>query len=116
MAFNTTNAYGRISITEEAVAQVAGYSALECYGIVDLVAKSFSDNMAELFKKHKNSRGVKVMTNGDKIVIDLWVDMKYSVSLQAVAEALKKSVRYGVERFTGMIVGEVNVNVVGVKL
>ena len=116
MAFNTTNAYGRISITEEAVAQVAGYGALECYGIVDLVAKSFSDNMAELFKKHKNSRGVKVMTNGDRIFIDLSVYMKYSVSLDAVAEALKKSVRYDVEKFTGMMVGEIKVNVVGVKL
>ncbi|MDR1093585.1 MAG: Asp23/Gls24 family envelope stress response protein [Clostridiales bacterium] len=116
MAFNTTNAYGRISITEIAVAQVAGHSALECYGIVDLVAKSFSDNMAEVFKKHKNSRGVKVMTDGDKIFIDLSVYMKYSVSLQAVADALKKSVRYSVEKFTGMIVGDLKVNVVGVKL
>jgi len=116
MAFNTTNAYGRISITEEAVAQVAGYGALECYGIVDLVAKSFSDNMAELFRKHKFSRGVKVMTNGDKIFIELFVYMKYSVSLHAVAEALKKSVKYCVEKFTGMIVGEINVNVIGVKL
>jgi uncharacterized alkaline shock family protein YloU len=42
--------------------------------------------------------------------------MKYSVSLQAVSEAMKKSVRYGVEKFTGMIVGDINVNVVGVKL
>lgn len=36
MSVNTANAYGRITVTEEAIAQVAGFTALECYGIVDL--------------------------------------------------------------------------------
>ena len=116
MAFNTTNAYGRISIVEETIAEVAGYSALECYGIVDLVAKSFTDNVAELFKKHRYSRGVKVLTNGDRIFISLSVIMKYSVSIEAVAEALKKSVKYDVEKFTGMLVNDINVNVEGIRL
>ncbi len=44
MSVNTANAYGRITITEEAIAQVAGNTALECYGIVDLVSKRFSDS------------------------------------------------------------------------
>ena len=116
MAFNTTNAYGRISITEEVIAEVAGYSALECYGIVDSVSKSFSDNVSELFKKRRFSRGVKVMRNGGRIGLDLNVVMKYSVSIEAVAEALKKSVKYDVERFSGMIVNDINVNVAGIKL
>jgi len=33
-----------------------------------------------------------------------------------VAESLKEAVKYKVERFTGMIVNTVNVNVIGVKL
>ena len=116
MSVHTTNAYGRISVTEEAIAQVAGFTALECYGIVDLVAKKLSDSLAELFKRHPVSRGVKVMTSGNRIYMDLYVILKYGVSIEAVAESLKKSIKYNVEKFTGMAVNEINVNVVGVKV
>ena len=40
----------------------------------------------------------------------------YGVSINAVAESLKESVKYKVEKFTGMIVDTVNVNIIGVKL
>ena len=39
MAVNTINSYGKISISDEAIAVVASYTALECYGVVDLVAQ-----------------------------------------------------------------------------
>ena len=42
--------------------------------------------------------------------------LKYGVSISAVAESLKKSVKYSVENFTGMIVDSVNVHVVGVRV
>ena len=40
------------------------------------------------------------------------VVVKYGVSIDAVADSLKEAVKYKVERFTGMIVNTVNVNVV----
>ena len=57
-----------------------------------------------------------VTTNGDRIYIDVYVIIKFGVSINAVAESLKESVKYRVEKFTGMIVDTVNVNVIGVKL
>lgn len=116
MAVHTTNAYGNITVTEEAIAQVAGLTALECYGVVDLVAKKFSDSVSELFHKAPVSRGVKVITSGDKIFIDLYVILKYGVSMEAVSESLKKAVKYDVEKFSGMVVKEVNVTIFGVKV
>lgn len=116
MSVNTSNAYGRITVTEEAIAQVAGSSALECYGIVDLASKRLSDSIADLFKKQRRSRGVRVLCDGDRIFIDLYVYLKFGVSIDAVAEALKKTVKYEVEKFTGMLVDTINVNVVGIKV
>lgn len=116
MSVNTANAYGRISVTEEAIAQLAGNTALECYGIVDLVPKRLSESIIDLFKHQRLSRGVKVVTNGDRIYIDLYVIIKYGVSIDAVAQSLKKSVKYDVERFTGMMVDTINVNVVGIRV
>ena len=116
MSVHTTNAYGRITITDDAIAQVAGFNALECYGVMDLVSQRLSDNISELFRRHPVGRGVKIAANGDRIFVDLYVVLKYGVSIEAVAESLKKSVRYGVESFTGMLVNSINVNVVGVKV
>jgi uncharacterized alkaline shock family protein YloU len=116
LSVNTANAYGRITVTDEAIAQIAGRTALECYGIVDLVSKRLSDSIADLMKKQRASRGVKVITSGDRIIIDLYVIIKYGVSIDAVAVSLKRAVKYGVEKFTGMVVDAINVNVAGVKV
>ena len=116
MSVNTSNAYGKITISDMAIAKVASQAAMECYGIVDTVSRRFTDSLAELFKKDTRGKGVKVTTDGDKIYIDVYVIIKFGVSINAVAQSLKESVKYRVERFTGMIVGSVNVNVIGVRL
>lgn len=116
MSVNTSNAYGKISISDLAIAKVASHTAMEGYGIVEMVSRRFTDSLSELFKKDSGGRGVKVTTSGNRIYIDLYVVIKYGVSINAVAESLKESVKYRVEKFTGMIVDTVNVNVIGVKL
>ena len=111
MSVNTSNVYGKISISDTAIAKIAKNAALECYGIVDTVSRRFS----EAFRK-SSGRGIKVVTQGDRIFIDVYVIIKYGVSINAVAESLKEGVKYKVENFTGMIVDTVNVNIIGVKL
>ena len=116
MAVSTENSYGNITIQDESIALVVGHTALECYGVVDLVPRGFVDNFLEIFKKRTNSRGIKILTIGDRINIDLDIILKYGVSNNAVAESVRRSVKYNVEQFTGMIVDAVNINVVGVKV
>ena len=116
MSVNTSNVYGKISISDSAIAKVACNAALECYGIVDTVARRFTDSLSELLKRPTGSKGIKVVTSGDRIYIDVYAIIKYGVSINAVAESLKEAVKYKVEKFTGMIVESVNVNIVGVKL
>ena len=116
MSVNTNNAYGKISISDLAIAKVASNTARESYGIVELVSRPFTERLATLFKKDIGGRGIKVTTAGNKIYVDVCVIMKYGVSIIAVAESLKEAIKYKVEAFTGMVVSTVNVNVIGVKL
>ena len=116
MPVTTSNIYGKISISDEAIAKVAAHAALECYGVVEMVSRRLSDSVSLLFKRDSSGKGVKVVTNGDRIFIDVFVIIKFGVSISAVAESLKSSVKYKVEQFTGMIVNTVNVNIIGVKL
>ena len=116
MSLNTNNAYGNITVSNEAIATVTGFIARECYGVVDLVSKRLSDNVSDILKKQHLSRGVKILTVDNRIYIDLYVVLKFGTNISAVADSLKKSVKYGVEQFTGMIIDSVNVNVVGVRV
>ena len=116
MSVNTSNAYGKISISDLAIAKVASHTAMESYGIVEMVSRRFTDSLAELLKKDTGGKGIKVTTHGNRIYVDVYVIVKYGVSINAVAESLKEAIKYKVESFTGMIVATVNVNVIGVKL
>lgn len=113
MAVNTINAYGKITISNEAIALVTSHIARDCYGVVDLVSQNMSDFSS---KKKSKIKGVKIITANNRIYIDLYVIIKYGVSISTVTENLKSSVKYGVEKFTGMITDSVNINVVGVRV
>ena len=116
MSVTTHNAYGNISISDLAIAKVACNTATESYGSVEVATRRFKGCLPVLLKKYDGSHGIKVTTSGNRIYVDVSVVMKYGVSIQAVAESLKESVKYKVEAFTGMIVDTVNVNVVGIRL
>ena len=69
-----------------------------------------------MIKKQSTSKGVRVLTNGNRIFIELYIIIKYGISINAVGESLKKAVKYNVEKFTGMVVDAVKINVVGVRI
>lgn len=115
MSVNTQNVYGKISISDKAIAKVALKTTLECYGIVETVSNRLTDNVSG-FLKLDTTKGIKVATSDSRIYIDVFVMIKFGVSISAVAESLKQAIKYAVEDFTGMIVDSVNVNIVGVKL
>mgnify|MGYP002802053636 FL=1 len=50
MSVNTSNVYGKISISDRVLARVAAYAALDCYGIVELVSRRFMDSITELLR------------------------------------------------------------------
>jgi uncharacterized alkaline shock family protein YloU len=116
LKITTNNYYGKISISADAIAAVAGCAALECYGVVDLVSKRLKDTIKELFSKQQYLKGVRVNMLDNRIYIDVHAIFKYGLSINAVSESLKKSVKYSVENFTGMIVNAVNVHVEGVRV
>ena len=81
MSVSTNNAYGKISISDLAIAKVASHTAMEAYGIVEMVSRRFTDSLSVLFKKEGEGRGVKITTSGNRIYVDVYVIIKYGVSI-----------------------------------
>jgi uncharacterized alkaline shock family protein YloU len=114
MSVKTNNIYGKIIISDKTIERFVSHVAMDCYGIVEFSSKNLIDSIISFFKFGSRVKGVKVNSSGDRIYIDLSVIVKYGISIKAVVEALKESVKYKVERFTGMLVDTINVNVMGV--
>lgn len=115
MAVKTNNIYGKIIISDNTIEKFVSHTAVDCYGIVSLVPSSVFDSIVGFVKFRTNVKGVKVHAVDDRIFIDISVVVKYGVSIKAVVEALKESIQYKVERFTGMIVDTMNVKVRGIQ-
>ena len=115
MSVKTNNIYGKILISDKTIERYVSNVAMDCYGIVEFANKNLIDSIVNFIRFRSAVKGVKVHSQGDRIFIDVAVIVKYGVSIKAVVEALKESVKYKVERFTGMIVDTINVKVMGVK-
>ena len=116
MALTTTNIYGNINISDQAVAIIVSRITLDCYGVVELANRRLSDSIMILFNKEPLGKGVKIVTMDNRIFVELYVILKDGVNRDAVIESLRSSVQYNVEHLTGMRVKSVIIHVVGVKL
>jgi uncharacterized alkaline shock family protein YloU len=115
MSLQTTNIYGDITISDNAVKLIAGRVALECYGVVEFSPRRFSSKGKILFKYKPINRGIKLVTMDNRAYLDLYVVLSKGVNQIAVTESLRSSVEYNVANLTGMRVKGVNVHVVGFK-
>ena len=116
MGKEINNNLGKIEISEEVIATIAGAAAVECYGLVGMASRKLTDGFADLLGRENLARGVVVTINDDQVVIDLYIIVGYGVKISEVAANVMERVRYTTENLTGLRVAQVNVNVQGVRV
>ena len=116
MSLKTSNKYGTISITDDAVATVCSKAAAECYGVVELVSRRLSDNLNRIWGRAQYGKGIKIATVDNLMFIEVFVILKLGVNIEAVKESIKECMIYTAETFTGMRVKHCGINVVGIRV
>lgn len=116
MSVKTNNIYGKISLSNRAIAKFVSHVGMDSYGIVEFGRYGLTGKLTDLFGGRAFTKGVIVTSVGDRIGIDVYVIVKFGISIRAVAEALKETIKYKVEKFSGMIVDFVNVNITNVRM
>lgn len=116
MTAKIENQYGVIGIEHEVISRIAGYAAIECYGIVGMAAKNVKDGLVQLLKLESLTKGIKMTVNENKVKFDLHIIVEYGTNISAIADNIISTVKYSVEEYTGLIVEEVNVFVDGVRV
>jgi uncharacterized alkaline shock family protein YloU len=102
---------GRITIASDAIAQIVGHTAAECYGVVGMAGKG----LKRLLARDRLRQGIDVSSRDGALALDLYVVVEYGLNLAEVAASVKSRVAYEVERLTGLPVGAVEVHIQDVR-
>ena len=110
-----TTSLGGIHISPNVVATIAYHAMLESYGVVGLAPNNLADGIVKSITREP-SKGVTVEYNGEDIDIELHVIVEFGTRINSVAESVKNTVRYHVEKALGLKVNSVNVHVAGLRV
>lgn len=108
--------HGSIQIANDVLADLAGYAALECYGIVGMASPSLRDGVAQLLSVDKLRKGVSIVSDGEGVKVDLYVIAEYGTQLAEVAHNMAERVRYVLTSTAEVKVVSVDVHVQGIKV
>ena len=111
-AHSVSSSLGRIAISSEAIAQLVGHTAAECYGVVGTVGRG---RVGKLLSRDRPTRGVVVRGSGGQVEIDVHVVVEYGLNLAEVAATVRSRVAYEVERLTGLEVSALEVHIEAVR-
>ena len=107
---------GTVSVANDVLADLAGYAALESYGVVGMASPSLRDGVAQLLPAQKLRRGVRVATMDEGVAVDLFVIIEFGTNLAEVSHNLANGVRYVLTNTADVRVASVDVHVQGVKV
>lgn len=112
----TQRPLGAVHIANEVLADLAGYAALECYGVVGMASPTLREGVAQLLPAQKLRKGVKIASGDDGVEVDLFVIVEHGINITEVSHNLAQTVRYTLTNVADVPVERVDVRVMGVKV
>jgi uncharacterized alkaline shock family protein YloU len=117
MSVEITTELGKVSITDEVIANLAGSAAMDCYGLVGMASrKQLKDGIAELLRRDNLSRGVEIRRENGLLAIDLYIVVSYGTKISEVASNVQSKVKYVLNDVIGLQVDQVNVFIQDVRV
>ncbi|PKQ10321.1 MAG: Asp23/Gls24 family envelope stress response protein [Actinobacteria bacterium HGW-Actinobacteria-9] len=107
---------GNIQIANDVLGDIAGFAALECYGIVGMASPSLRDGVAQLLSRDRLRKGVQIVTVDDGVRVDLYVVVEHGTNITEVSHNLADRVRYVLTEMADVKVSSVEVHVQGIKV
>ncbi len=107
---------GAIQIHDAVLADIAGFAAMEQYGVVGMASPSLRNGVAQLLSRDRLRRGVVIDHTDQGVRVDLYVVLEYGTNLTEVARILADKVRYALECNANVKTSAVEVHVQDVKV
>jgi uncharacterized alkaline shock family protein YloU len=106
---------GRVVIAESAIADLVGWTVLECYGVVGMASPNLARGVGRLLSRDRLHQGITIDQTPDRLKIDLFIVVEYGLNVAEVAGNVRAQVAYHVARITGRAVDQLHIHVQGVR-
>ncbi len=110
------NQKGTLIISDEVFANVVGYAATGCYGVAGMANRNTTDGIMSFLKKENLVKGVKVVCEDEKLIIEMHIIVSYGINIPAITQSIIHKVNYVVEDATGFQVKDIHVFVDYIKV
>lgn len=116
MVIEKSKEEGKLSITMDTIASIAGNAASECYGVLGLVPKTgFRASIAELLRLENYKKGVFARETKSGPIVDIYILVAYGLKITEIVSQVQKKVKYVLEKSLNIKFKSVNVYVKGIK-
>lgn len=105
----------RLVITDRAIADMVGWTVLECYGVVGMAAPNLRQGVSSLLSRDRLHQGIVVEQSGDQLHINVHIIVEYGLNVAEVAGNVHSQVTYNVEKMTGRPLSGLQIHVHGVR-
>ena len=85
---------GTLSVSNEVIADIAGYAAMSCYGVVGMAEQMQAAESVRLLPGQRLRKGVLVTTTESGLTVDLHVVLEAGVNMRSVSDNLSSSVAF----------------------
>ena len=107
---------GKLHVANDVLADMVGHAALECYGVVGMVAPTAADGIAKILPPSRLRRGITVQNTDTGIHVDLYVVIEYGTNINAVSQNLVDAVSFVLKEQARVPVDGIDVHVMDVKV
>lgn len=109
-SYTAEDSVGRIQISDQVVAVIAGIAATEVEGVASLVGNITNEIVSKMGIKNL-SKGVKVEMTENTVMACVTLNLMYGFNIPDVCQKVQEKVASSIETMTGLSVAKVDVSV-----
>ncbi|MCC6107139.1 MAG: Asp23/Gls24 family envelope stress response protein [Coriobacteriaceae bacterium] len=107
---------GGLRVSNDCIADLAGYAAMECYGIVGMAEIGKEDGVIRLLPTARLRRGIGVSHEDGHVAIDLHVVVEQGVNIASVTQNLASGVKFLLKQIAELDNVDVRIHVEGMRV
>ncbi len=107
---------GKLHVANDVLADMVGHAAMECYGVVGMVAPSAADGISKILPPSRLRRGITLESTDAGVRVDLYVVIEYGTNINAVSQNLVETVTFVLKEQARVNIDTIEVHVQDVKV
>lgn len=106
---------GTLKVSNDCIADLAGYAALECYGVVGMAEIDETQGVAHLLPQGRLRKGIDVVSGENNLHVHLHIIIEQGINISSLVHNLESSVKFILSHIAELENVDVTVHVEGMR-